>query len=70
VIRLGCLLLSLEEREEISRGLAAGLSGREIARKVDRHYSIVNREIARHGGREAYRATAAEIEAAQSRGRP
>jgi IS30 family transposase len=67
---LGCEPLSLADREEISRGVAAGLSGREIARRMDRHYSVVNREIARHGGRRAYRAAAAETGAAARRSRP
>ena len=44
--------LSWEEREQISRGLAAGLSGRVIARGLGRAPSTVSREIARCGGRE------------------
>jgi IS30 family transposase len=64
VAGLGCEPLSLEDREEISRGVSAGLSGRAIAGRIGRHYSVVNREIARHGGRRAYRAAAAETAAA------
>jgi len=41
--------LSLADREEISRGVSAGLSGRVIAGRIGRHYSVVNREIARSG---------------------
>jgi IS30 family transposase len=48
------------EREEISRGIAAGHSMRTIACSVERAPSSVSREIARHGGREAYRADAAD----------
>src|SRR5215469_3927617 len=44
------------EREDISRGIASGLSIREIARRLDRAASTVSREVARHGGRPAYRA--------------
>jgi len=70
VAGLGCEPLSLEDREEISRGVSAGLSGRAIAGRIGRHYSVVNREIARHGGRRAYRAAAAETAAALRRCRP
>ena len=48
--------LSLDEREEISRGIAAGLSARAIAGRINRPSSTVSREIARNGGRDAYRA--------------
>jgi len=54
-------VLSLLEREEISRGLAAGLSLRTIARRLGRAPSTVSREIARHGGSRCYRATRAMI---------
>src|SRR5262245_30903718 len=50
------LRLSLAEREEISRGLAAGQSVRAIARGVGRPASAVCREVAANGGRERYRA--------------
>src|ERR1700748_2693428 len=43
--------LSLNEREEISRGLAAGLSLRTIATDLGRAASTVSREVAAHGGR-------------------
>ena len=48
--------LTFAERENISRGLASGLSLREIARHLGRAVSTVSREIARHGGRPGYRA--------------
>jgi IS30 family transposase len=52
--------LRLEEREEISRGLAGGLSMREIARRLGRAACTVSREIRRNGGAEAYRAAEAD----------
>ena len=63
-------VLCLEEREEISRGIVAEESGRQIARRLSRHHSVINREIARHGGRAAYRASEAHQNAAISAGRP
>src|ERR1700694_708014 len=62
--------LSLEEREEISRGIAAGLSARTIARRIDRRSSTVSREIARNGGRDAYRALVAAAPAFERARRP
>jgi IS30 family transposase len=52
--------LTIAEREEISRGIAAGHSMREIARRIDRAVSTVSREIARNSGRRRYRATDAD----------
>jgi IS30 family transposase len=40
--------LTLSEREEISRGIAAGLSIRGIASGLQRPVSTVGREVARH----------------------
>ncbi len=48
--------LSLAEREEISRGLAAGESLRGIATRLGRAASTVSREVAGNGGRRKYRA--------------
>ncbi len=62
--------LSRREREEISRGIAAGLSMRTIATTLQRAPSTVSREIGRHGGREAYRADAADNAAWASARRP
>src|SRR4030081_2443346 len=42
--------LTLAEREDISRGIACGLSIREIANGLQRAASTVSREGARHGG--------------------
>jgi len=53
------LRLSLTEREEISRGLAAGESSRCIAAGLGRAASTVSREVASNGGRSKYRATTA-----------
>ena len=53
------LRLSLTEREEISRGLAAGESFRCIASGLGRAGSTVSREVAANGGCVKYRAAAA-----------
>jgi len=50
------LRLSLEEREEISRGLAGGLSIRAIAAGLERSPSTVCREVNANGGPRKYRA--------------
>lgn len=55
--------LSVEDREEISRGLAAGLSIRSIAARLVRSPSTISREVNRNGGRRAYRAAGAETRA-------
>jgi IS30 family transposase len=60
--------LSLAEREEISRGLSAGLSVRAIADGLGRAPSTVSREVRRNGGRGRYRAVAAD-KAADARAR-
>src|SRR5260370_5146189 len=57
----------MQEREEISRGLAGGASLRAIAVRIGRSPSTVCREVARNHGRQSYRAGSAE-EAALSRG--
>ena len=49
--------LRLEEREEISRGIAARESAQRIAERLGRSKSAITREIARNGGRSAYRAS-------------
>lgn len=51
------------EREEVSRGIAAGDSARAIAEKLGRSPSTIAREIARNGGRENYRAVEADTAA-------
>ena len=62
--------LSLEEREEISRGLAAGLSLRLIAERLGRAPSTICREVGANGGRRRYRALVAERAARQRARRP
>jgi IS30 family transposase len=53
--------LTLEEREEISRGVAAGRSIRRIAAGLGRCPSTVSRELKRNGGAGSYRANEAEL---------
>ena len=62
--------LRLEEREEISRGIAAGRSMRRIARGLRRSPSTVSREIRRNGGCSAYRAGEADRRAWERALRP
>ena len=62
--------LQAGEREEISRGLAAGLAVREIARRLGRAASTVSREIGRNGGAHGYRAADADARAWQRARRP
>jgi IS30 family transposase len=52
--------LSLAEREEISRGIAAGRSLRSIALRLGRAPSTLSRELTRNGGRSGYRAHRAD----------
>ena len=60
VRRRSKLSLTLAEREEISRGLVAGLSIRAIAIVLRRAASTISREIKRNGGRRCYRAVKAD----------
>ena len=62
------LALTLAEREEISRGIAAHQSARSMARLLDRSASTVSRELSRNGGHDRYRAAPAD-EKAWSRSR-
>jgi IS30 family transposase len=52
--------LTLAQREEISRGIAAGISLRAIAAELQKAPSTISREIARNGGCERYRAATAD----------
>jgi IS30 family transposase len=63
-------VLSFKEREEISRGISAGSSFRSIAKGLNRAVSTVSQEVARHGGREDYRAAQADWLAWESARRP
>jgi IS30 family transposase len=62
--------LSMAEREEISRGVAAGESCRKVAARLGRAPSTVSRELARNGGRGRYRAQAAAAAAFRRAQRP
>jgi IS30 family transposase len=63
-------VLSLIEREEVSRGIAAGYTIRAIAKELSRAPSTVSQEVSRHGGRELYRAAEADLAAWESARRP
>jgi IS30 family transposase len=52
--------LSLDEREEISRGLSSHCSLRGIARLLGRSPSTISREVLRNGGPDRYRATSSD----------
>lgn len=62
--------LRAQEREEISRGIAAGASVRALARELGRSPSTIHRELVRNGGRNAYRAAEAEAAALERARRP
>jgi IS30 family transposase len=62
--------LRAEEREEISRGLAADESCRCIATRLGRAPSTISREIGRNGGRRHYRAARADNAARERARRP
>jgi IS30 family transposase len=57
------LALTLSEREEISRGIAAHQSARLMARLLGHSPSTVSREISRNGGYDRYRAALADEQA-------
>ena len=63
-------VLTLAEREDISRGIASGFSMRAIAQRLSRACSTVGREVARHGGRTQYCANEADQQAWESAVRP
>ena len=63
-------VVSLSEREQVSRGLAAGHSFRRIAADLARVPSTISREVARNGGREQYRAVEADDRAWKLARRP
>jgi IS30 family transposase len=63
-------MLTAADREEISRGIAQDQPGVVIAARIGRDPSVVSREIARHGGRDRYRASRASRAAARDRRRP
>jgi IS30 family transposase len=63
-------VLCFGEREEISRGIAAGDTFRAIAKNLNRAVSTISQEVARHGGRGCYRAAQADWAAWESARRP
>jgi IS30 family transposase len=64
------LRLSLAEREQISRGLAAGETLRAIGRQLGRAASTISREVAANGGPQRYRALRAQRRAIACAARP
>jgi transposase, IS30 family len=63
-------ILTVQDREEITRGIAEGVSGNEIAARIGRDPSVVSREIRRGGGRGFYRAWRSQRAAVKARRRP
>ena len=55
--------ISAKERETINAGLAQDRSGVEVAAELGRDASVVNREIARNGGRRGYSGVDAQARA-------
>ena len=53
-------VLTVEERDDILRGICENLSARVIAARLGRDRSVISREIARNGGRDGYRVHAAQ----------
>jgi len=64
------LALTLAEREEISRSVVAGHTIRSMAVSLGRAPSTISREIRRNGGRQGYRASAADHAAWERARRP
>jgi len=53
-------VLTVEDRDEILRGICEDLSGRVIAVRLGRDASVISREITRNGGRANYRVHSAQ----------
>jgi IS30 family transposase len=66
----GPVRLSVVEREEISRGLVAGLSLRAIARQLGRSPSTISPEVRANGGASRYRAHRSDRRAVRLARRP
>ena len=62
--------LTLQDREEISRGLARGETFTAIAAVIGRAVSTVSREVGGRAGRDTYRAWEAHNRAGENRRRP
>jgi IS30 family transposase len=67
-VRGSCV--TADDRDAIMRGIAEGLSFREIASRLGRDHSVISREVARNGGRERYGVFAAQARADVMRARP
>jgi hypothetical protein len=63
-------VLSLAERESVSRGLAQAKSLQQIAAELGRCASTISREVKRHGGAQQYRAECADKRAWKNAQRP
>jgi transposase, IS30 family len=63
-------VLTVEERDEILRGICEKVSDRVIAARLGRHQSVISREITRNGGRDKYRVHAAQQRYETLKGRP
>lgn len=70
VRRRSRVALTRAEREEISRGMAADCSIRQLAAMLGRSPSTVSRAIQRHGGPTQYRAAEADAQAWERARRP
>ncbi len=68
--RRSARVLSLGDREEISRGVVSGESLRAIGRRLGRAPSSISREIRRNGGVATYRAAEADADAWDRARRP
>jgi IS30 family transposase len=68
--RRSARVLQLQEREEISRGLAGGMTIRGIAKQLGRAASTVSREVRRHQLLQGYRACEADRRAWDRARRP
>ncbi|MGH8866076.1 MAG: IS30 family transposase [Burkholderiales bacterium] len=53
-------VLTVEERDDILRGICENLSARTIATRLGRNQSVISPEITRNGGRDGYRVHAAQ----------
>lgn len=62
--------MTVEERDEILRGICGNDSDRLIAARLGRRQSVVSREIVRNGGRDGYRVHAAQARFEQLKARP